>query len=268
MIYVATNYRLGGFGFLAGPDVDANAGLLDQRLALEWVQKYIHIFGGSAKNVTVMGESAGAGSILCQLLAHGGVNSSSLFSQAIMQSPAVDTVVPQNIYNDFLAVLNVTTIQQARELSSADIIAKNAIFLESQDYNVSPFGPVEDGSFLQDSPIRALAKGVLDKGVNIIASHTSFEGSFFFDPNVKTEDEFKQWILRSLPAITNDTAVYLAEQLYPAVYDGSLGYVDMDSRQMSLWGEAVIDCTFVLLQDSLEGDGYACKSHMSTYILP
>jgi carboxylesterase type B len=63
-IWVAMNYRLGAFGFLSGPTFleqggVANAGLLDQRLALEWVQKNIHLFGGDPDNVTVMGVSAG-----------------------------------------------------------------------------------------------------------------------------------------------------------------------------------------------------------------
>ncbi|UKZ76636.1 hypothetical protein TrVFT333_004343 [Trichoderma virens FT-333] len=49
-IYVSLNYRLGAFGWLAGPSLGAangteNAGLHDQRLALQWVQKYIHLFG-------------------------------------------------------------------------------------------------------------------------------------------------------------------------------------------------------------------------------
>lgn len=60
MIYVSVGYRLGALGWLAGPSLQksggvSNAGLLDQRLALEWVKENIHHFGGDAGQVTVMG---------------------------------------------------------------------------------------------------------------------------------------------------------------------------------------------------------------------
>ena len=60
IIEVAMNYRLGALGFMAGPSFVAangtqNAGLLDQRLGLEWVQKNIHLFGGNSKKVTLAG---------------------------------------------------------------------------------------------------------------------------------------------------------------------------------------------------------------------
>lgn len=63
-IFVAVNYRLGAFGWLSGPTLQAargvsNAGLYDQRLAIEWVAQYIHLFGGDAGQITLMGESAG-----------------------------------------------------------------------------------------------------------------------------------------------------------------------------------------------------------------
>ncbi len=49
MIYVSMQYRLGIFGFLAGSEVMqngvANAGLLDQRAALDWIQRNIGYFG-------------------------------------------------------------------------------------------------------------------------------------------------------------------------------------------------------------------------------
>jgi acetylcholinesterase len=47
MVFVQINYRVGAFGFLASEDIrrngDLNVGLLDQRKALEWTQKYIHL---------------------------------------------------------------------------------------------------------------------------------------------------------------------------------------------------------------------------------
>lgn len=71
VIYVSMNYRLGAFGFLSGPTFQengtANLGLYDQRLALDWVQKNIHLFGGDPNRVTVFGESAGGASILHQI---------------------------------------------------------------------------------------------------------------------------------------------------------------------------------------------------------
>jgi len=61
-IAVSMNYRLGVWGFLNTPVVHAegssNAGLLDQRLGLRWVQENIHAFGGDSKRVTIWGESA------------------------------------------------------------------------------------------------------------------------------------------------------------------------------------------------------------------
>jgi carboxylesterase type B len=71
IIFVSINYRLGAFGWLSGPSLQANgvgnAGLYDQAFALKWVQEHIASFGGDPNQVTVIGESAGAGSILLQI---------------------------------------------------------------------------------------------------------------------------------------------------------------------------------------------------------
>ena len=57
VIYVAVNYRVGGFGFLAGKELQqdgsTNLGLRDQRLGLEWVQENIQAFGGDPSKVTI-----------------------------------------------------------------------------------------------------------------------------------------------------------------------------------------------------------------------
>jgi carboxylesterase type B len=66
IVYVSTQYRLGAYGFLSSAEVrengQANAGLLDQRSALEWVQRNIRSFGGDPSKVTMIGNSAGGGS--------------------------------------------------------------------------------------------------------------------------------------------------------------------------------------------------------------
>lgn len=91
VIFVAANYRLGAFGWLAGIYMEnhgtPNAGLYDQRLLLSWVQDYIGQVRGNKSAVTVWGESAGAGSILHHLVFNGGVEKLN-FTKAIVQSPA------------------------------------------------------------------------------------------------------------------------------------------------------------------------------------
>lgn len=76
IVVVNFNYRVGPYGFLAGQEVlqsaSVNNGLKDQRKALQWVQKYIHHFGGDPGHVTIGGDSAGAQAVDLQVTAYGG----------------------------------------------------------------------------------------------------------------------------------------------------------------------------------------------------
>lgn len=60
IIVVTPQYRLGTLGFLstANEDLNGNAGLFDQLLALEWVQRFVADFGGDVSQVTLMGQGS------------------------------------------------------------------------------------------------------------------------------------------------------------------------------------------------------------------
>ena len=93
IIVVTVNYRVGGYGFLAGKELheegSTNLGLLDQRLGLQWVSDNIEAFGGDPTKVTIWGESAGAISVFDQMAAYDGNNTykgKPLFRGAMMNS--------------------------------------------------------------------------------------------------------------------------------------------------------------------------------------
>ena len=91
VVLVSINYRLGIFGFMTHPELSAespnhvsgNYGILDQIQSLKWIRQNIAQFGGDPNNVTIFGQSAGAGSVrtLCESpLAQG------LFQKAVIMS--------------------------------------------------------------------------------------------------------------------------------------------------------------------------------------
>lgn len=92
-VVVTINDRVGALGFMAhaqlarelGRTASPSYGLLDQRAALTWVQRNVRAFGGDPKNVTIVGQSAGAFSVCAQLAMPG---SRGLFARAVMQSGA------------------------------------------------------------------------------------------------------------------------------------------------------------------------------------
>jgi cholinesterase len=64
VVVVTINYRMNVFGFPGAPTLpDQNLGILDQRLAVEWVRDNIVGFGGDPKRITIFGESAGSMSV-------------------------------------------------------------------------------------------------------------------------------------------------------------------------------------------------------------
>lgn len=63
MLIIRYSYRLSLFGFPGNSPSSFNLGLLDHRLAVEWVRDNIAAFGGDPSRITLFGESAGGTSV-------------------------------------------------------------------------------------------------------------------------------------------------------------------------------------------------------------
>ncbi|TKA50094.1 hypothetical protein B0A49_12120, partial [Cryomyces minteri] len=63
VVVVTINQRVNIFGYSGAPGEPQNVGLLDQRLAVEWVRDNIIGFGGDPKRITIFGQSAGGASV-------------------------------------------------------------------------------------------------------------------------------------------------------------------------------------------------------------
>jgi para-nitrobenzyl esterase len=92
LVFVSFNYRLGRFGFFAHPALTAenqareplgNYAYMDQLAALRWVRANVAAFGGDPQQVTLIGESAGGGSVHAMLTAS---DAKGLFRRAVIQS--------------------------------------------------------------------------------------------------------------------------------------------------------------------------------------
>ena len=60
VVVITVNYRVNIFGFPGAPDYSQNAGLRDQRLAVEWIYENAAAFGGDPSKITIFGQSAGS----------------------------------------------------------------------------------------------------------------------------------------------------------------------------------------------------------------
>lgn len=92
VVVVDMNYRLGIMGFLSCEDtiMPGNQGLKDQNMALRWVIKNIARFGGNPSRVTLVGESAGGGSVLHHMISP---KSKGFFQGAVVESGSIYSMV-------------------------------------------------------------------------------------------------------------------------------------------------------------------------------
>ncbi|KAF4597038.1 hypothetical protein EYR40_007488 [Pleurotus pulmonarius] len=229
VVVVVIQYRLGIFGFLAGSKVKANgalnAGLLDQEFALKWVQQHINKFGGDPNQVTIWGESAGAGSVLQHVVARNGSTSPPLFRAAISSSSFLpsqhpfDGAVPERIFSQVVLQTGCGGAADAlsclRTASVSKLQAANVRINHAGFYGTLVTVPVVDGDFITQRPSMALRQRRVN-GEALLAVTNTHEGNGFVNQSTAATVKAANYALRLFPDLGAANAATVA-RLYARV---------------------------------------------------
>ena len=182
-----------------------------------------------------------------QITAFGGLKGKVPFQQAIVQSPGFQTSpsvsLQEAIYHSFLATAGVSTLEEARDLSTKALqLANYKLVGNSSPYGTSTFNPVVDGAFAPALPGQLLLHGGYDKTLKIMAGHNLDEGLESMDPFAQNETVFEADLRVYFPTITDETVEYISHTLYPPVFDGSAGYTTPTGRSDLFVSEDFFTC--------------------------
>lgn len=197
-VVVSAHYRSGFEGFAHIDGAPANRALLDQLAALRWVQDNIVRFGGDPDNVTVLGQSAGAGAIAAMLAMPAATRP---FRRAVLQSlPA--TYFTIDLADEIAAEIcgelgRVSSVADLADVAPDDLVAASRTVTECLlqrferwgpvAYSSTPFAPVVDGDVLPSAPWAALADGAA-RDVELLIGHTRDEYSLLAAHLPATDD--------------------------------------------------------------------------------
>nr|XP_029732974.1 uncharacterized protein LOC109419766 isoform X2 [Aedes albopictus] len=211
VMVVSVNYRLSVLGFLRYPafNISGNFGLKDQRAALQWVQRYIKYFGGDPHRVTLMGQSAGAGSVTYHLYSEGSCN---LFQRLFALSGSL--LSPWALNHDSLNVgeqlvdyYNVSTLEDLQQINFERLVNRSSSFdifgfftMFYPGFIPSVEDPNDPEAFITATPQELIKQKPINQ-VPILMGHTSteFELLLFYANFLYIGDNFPNNEDESLP---------------------------------------------------------------------
>ena len=201
VVVVSIAYRLNAFGFLAHPELSAEApdhasglyGIQDMIAALKWTKANAAAFGGDPKDVTIFGQSAGGFAV--SILA-ASPEAKGLFERVISESggrfsPAksgdeggsgsVTLEAGEAHGQAYLSKMHVDTIAEARKLPAEVLMAEAAA-------EQGTFQPVQGGRIMPEDAWVAYQHGRFND-VPVLIGFNSDEGAYSVKTTTAAEHE-------------------------------------------------------------------------------
>ncbi|EIW77366.1 alpha beta-hydrolase [Coniophora puteana RWD-64-598 SS2] len=269
IVGVSMGYRLSVPGFLATPSLlasgDGNAGLRDQRAALDWVQRNIRSFGGDPQNVAIAGESAGGASVVMQIAAYGGQREVPFrrgTGQSIGFGPMMNDTQNAELFANITQWAGCPSSPESTALACLRTASLGALVSAINHTPLGAVSPTVDAAagadaFLPDRPSRLIAQGKF-ASVGFTGGHCSNDGRTFVGgapEDLQTEEEvasvpFKRW-----PGVTNET-IQEALALYPPPSNASGAEFSSEYDRASIMaGDVIFTCMDWFLAEQMMRKG-------------
>ena len=281
VVWVSINYRLGLLGFLdlsSLPDGKAfsrsgNLGILDQVEALRWVKRNIAAFGGDPNLVTIVGHSAGAGSVSILSSID---EAQGLFRRAIMQSGSVALTSSredcQKLTKRVLDATGAKTVADLQALSQDEIIALN------DEVGAFYRFPERDGLLIPEDPYGRFDG--FNAGIDMLIGSNADEARYWIDAmggeedfglavqlwyrylSMSLDDSQRESASRFLDIVPEDNPWPVAELLNDLMFRGPA--IEMAQRHAASGGRTYMYYWNKALSDPIYG---ACHGTEVSYVL-
>lgn len=217
--------------------------------------------------MTVLGQSAGAGSITHHLTASK-EDGSVPFHRAILQSPGWEHANSTDLWQKVLGTASIfsgQTVRTGKDLMSLDYeVLKdvNAYLVYNSPNGSFTFSPTPDGGYVPNFAERSLLDGHFDSKPHLMIGHNSNEAGSFVSPDIDTEEELRARLAPLFDNFRSESVDYLLDDLYPPPSDDT-PYSTQSERAMLLVTESSFSCNTRFLAVA-----YANETHNYRFQVP